>query len=251
MYTLASFPLVPWSNRISQGGFEHNGTRYDMRPNRVHEPYPIHGDGWLQSWTLHQTAPDTVEMALESRNFDGSPHHYRAVQRFVLRPDGMDQTLQVTHLGARSLPYGLGQHPWFLRTSRTTLTAQVGGVWLSDATRLPTSHTQQLPETWDLHQGANVNGSLVDNAFTQWSGTSHIDWPEHGLRLHMSVPDVRDRGGNDGFCLLYRPPQGPAFCFEPITHPIDAFHDPMRTGLRTLEMGESMELNVQWRVENL
>lgn len=36
--------------------------------------------------------------------FDGNPYHYRALQRFVLREDGMDQLLEVTTLGAGSLP---------------------------------------------------------------------------------------------------------------------------------------------------
>ena len=48
LYKLASFPMVPWSNRISGGGFAHQGRFHPMRPNRAGEPYPIHGDGWLQ-----------------------------------------------------------------------------------------------------------------------------------------------------------------------------------------------------------
>ena len=52
LYQLASFAMVPWSNRISGGGFEHAGQFHPMRPNRVGEPYPIHGDGWLQPWQL-------------------------------------------------------------------------------------------------------------------------------------------------------------------------------------------------------
>jgi aldose 1-epimerase len=47
-YTLACMPLVPWSNRVSGGGFEFNGVAYPLAPNCVGEPYPIHGDGWLQ-----------------------------------------------------------------------------------------------------------------------------------------------------------------------------------------------------------
>ncbi len=56
-----------------------------------------------------------------------------------------------------------------------------------------------------------------------------------------------ERGLDDGYCLLYRPPAGPAFCFEPVTHPIDAFHQPGQPGLRVLHTGESLSLQVQWR----
>ena len=51
-YTFACFPLVPGSNRITQGGFEQNGRFHPVKRNRDDEAYPIHGDGWLQSWTV-------------------------------------------------------------------------------------------------------------------------------------------------------------------------------------------------------
>ena len=120
-----------------------------MRPNRVGEPYPIHGDGWLQPWVIQQPRHDTLELHLESNHFDGNPYHYRALQRFVLRDDGMDQLLEVTHLGASSLPYGLGQHPAFLRTPQTRLHAEVDGVWLSGADPMPTGYTTAFPPGWD------------------------------------------------------------------------------------------------------
>jgi aldose 1-epimerase len=72
-YTFASFPLVPWSNRISGGGFEHQGRFHPIQPNRVAEPYPIHGDGWLQAWSLTQPAANVAELRLASRHLDGRP----------------------------------------------------------------------------------------------------------------------------------------------------------------------------------
>ena len=251
LYTTASFPLVPWSNRIGHGGFTHQGVTHPMAPNRVGEPYPIHGDGWLQPWAIRQPRLDTLEMALESKGFDGNPYHYRALQRFVLREDGMDQLLEVTHLGADSLPYGLGQHPAFLRTPNARLHAAVQGVWLSGADPMPTAHTTDFPPSWDPRQGMGVSGSLIDNAYTGWSGQSHIDWPEHALRLHMRDPAVMARGRNDGFCLLYRPAEGHHFCFEPVTHPIDAFHMEGRPGLQVLETGQTLRQAVEWRFESL
>lgn len=247
MYKLASFAMVPWSNRISGGGFEHNGRFYPMAPNRVGEPYPIHGDGWLQQWTYNQRRPDTIEMSLESRGHGGNPYEYHAVQTFTLVDGGLDQTVQVTHLGAKTMPYGLGLHPWFPRTAGCRLTAPVQGVWLSGADPLPTRHSSEFPDTWDLRRQADVNGTLVDNGYTGWPGDALIEWPEHGLEMSVNVLSLQQLC-IDGYCLLYRPPQGDAFCFEPITHPIDAFHLPGRPGLQTLRLGDSMSLSVQWRV---
>ena len=249
-YTLASFAMLPWSNRISGGGFEHAGRMHPMRPNRPGEPYPIHGDGWLQGWALTQPSADRLVMTLESHCFDGNPYDYSATQTFTLVEGGLDQSVTVTHLGDGSLPYGLGLHPWFLRSAGTRITAPVRGVWLSGADPLPTAHTDQFPATWDLRERANVNGTLIDNAYTGWSGTARIEWPEQGMQLTMTVPEVVRAGGESehNYCLIYRPPVGPAFCFEPVTHPIDAFHVPGRPGLRVLAQGESLSLDVQWRI---
>ena len=250
-YTLASFPLVPWSNRISAGGFEFDGVHYPVAPNRVGEPYPIHGDGWLQTWTLHQPQDDTMEMTLDSQAFDGNPYSYKALQRFVLIDGGMDQILTVTHTGPRPMPYGLGQHPFFPRSAGTRLTTQVQGVWLSRPDCLPTQQTTQFPSGWDPRAGMEVNGTLVDNAYTGWSGEACIAWPEQHLSLTMREPNILRRGQNDGLCLLYRPPVGAAFCFEPVTHAIDAFHMSGQPGLRVLQTGESLTLQLEWRFAKL
>jgi aldose 1-epimerase len=250
LYQTASFAMVPWSNRISGGGFMHAGRFHAMRPNRKGEPYPIHGDGWLQPWQISQPAADTLVMTLVSYGFDGNPYDYEAVQTFRLVDGGLDQRVQVRHLGVAPLPYGLGVHPWFPRTAQTRITAPVQGLWLCGDDPLPLAHTADFPAGWNLNEGAPAIGPLIDNGYTGWGGEARITWPELGLQLTARMPDFEDDGGAaQHFCLVYRPPQGPAFCFEPITQPIDAFHLPGQPGLRVLGPGEEFSLNVQWRVE--
>lgn len=252
MYQLASFAMLPWSNRISGGGFVHGAQFHPMRPNRVGEPGPIHGDGWLQAWSLTQHAADTAVMELESHGFDGNPHDYAAIQTFRLVEGGLDQTVAVRHLGAAPLPYGLGLHPWFPRDGSTRIVAPVQGVWLSGDSPLPTVHTSEFPPTWNLNEGISANGELIDNGYTGWGGTASIQWPTRGLQLTARMPRFAiDGGTGHHFCLVYRPLQGPAFCFEPITQPIDAFNLPGQPGLRVLATGEELVLAVQWRFSQI
>lgn len=252
LYQLASFAMVPWSNRISGGGFSHRGQFHSIRPNRRGEPYPIHGDGWLQPWELSQPAADTLQMTLRSQSFEGNPYDYECVQTFRLVECGLDQSVLVQHRGAQPLPYGLGLHPWFPRTPSTRISAPVQGVWLSGADPLPTAWTDQYPPGWNLNAGVSAHGSLIDNAYTGWGGAARIEWPEWGLQLTAHMPDfAQDGGAARHYCLIYRPTHGPAFCFEPITQPIDAFHQPGQPGLRTLAQGQTLSMNVQWRYSRL
>lgn len=250
-YTLASFPLVPWSNRIGRGGFEHQGRWHAVLPNRSGEPYPIHGDGWLQGWALERRGDGSAVLQLESRGHAGNPHHYRAEQQFTLVDGGLDQTLGVTHLGHEPLPYGLGQHPYFPVAGGVRLQAGVQGAWLSGADPMPTAHTTTLPSGWDLNTGIDAaEGPLIDNGYTGFGGQATIRWPERACTLQMSVEPLATPHGPvpAAYCLLYRPGRGQAFAFEPITHPIDAFHLDQRPGLVVLETGQTLTMTVRWRV---
>lgn len=243
-FTLASLPLVPWSNRVSAGGFEEQGRFHPLQPNRAGEACPIHGEGWLQPWDVTVHDHQRLEMRLVSDRFMDSPYRYLATQTYRLLPDGLFQELTVTHLGATPLPYGLGQHPWLLRAPGTRLQADVSGVWLSHADRLPREHTTGLGD-WDLRKGIDAHGPLIDNAFTGWFGPAVIDWPDAGWSLTV---DTEHPG--DGACLLvFRPEAGPSFCVEPVTHPVDAVHLPGQPGLQWLEPGATMRLALRWRFD--
>ncbi|CAN5323203.1 hypothetical protein BH11PSE11_BH11PSE11_28800 [soil metagenome] len=244
-YSFACFPLTPWSNRITQGGFEHTGVFHPVKPNRIGEAYPIHGDGWLQAWRVDRHESDSVQLALASRCFDGNPYEYAATQSFTLLPDGMAIDLSVTHLGVASLPYGLGLHPYFLRNDATRLQAKCSGVWLAGADPIPVEHTEWLPRDWDYQEFAPIEGTLIDNCFTGWDGVARIHYPDRGLSITMNMADC------NGYSLMYRPPDLDYFCLEPITHPIDAFHLPGRPGLAILEPGQSLSLRTTLRIAAL
>lgn len=243
-FTLASLPLVPWSNRISGGGFENDGVFHPLQPNREGEACPIHGEGWLQAWSVVAHGMQQLEMRLASRHFMGSPYDYIATQDHRLLPDGIEQTLTVTHLGDTPLPYGLGQHPWLLRTPGTRIRASVTGVWHAHPDRLPTAHGA-VPDGWDVSSGISAHGTLIDNAFTGWEGVARVEWPETGWALTVQEPAVV----GEGCLLVFRPEAGPTFCVEPVSHPVDAVHLPGQPGLRRLGRGESMTQRLIWRFE--
>lgn len=244
---MACYPLVPWSNRIGGGGFEQDGVFHPIRPHAGGSPYPIHGDGWLQPWRLEQPAPDTMVMTLHASRFNGNPYEYQASQTFRLLPTGLDHTLSVRHLGSRPLPYGLGLHPWLPRTPTCRVQARVQAVWLGGPDRLPADRSADFPPGWNLGEGVGVCGSLIDHGYAGWDGQATLDWPERGLSMTVHARLHASHAADELCCVFYRPPEGDGFCFEPVTHPINAFHLPQRPGLRVLGQGEGMSLHLEWR----
>jgi aldose 1-epimerase len=251
----ASYPLAPWSNRISGGGFFVEDAFYAIAPNADGMPYPIHGDAWQQPWRVAQQDTDSLLMTLEAKGFNGNPHHYRAEQSFKLVESGMVQSLTVTHLGDAPLPYGLGLHPWLPRNEHTTLQAKVGGVWLSQADCLPKEHVTRFPSTWDLNAGISAAGTLIDNCFTGWHGSAQVTWPDQDLQLTLDQlthgEDVVTHLSQPNYLLVFRKPTGDHFCLEPVSHPIDAFHQPGQPGLHMLNKGESLRLAVSWQFKTV
>jgi aldose 1-epimerase len=241
-YTFACFPLVPWSNRITLGGFQHDGRFHPIRANRPDDPYPIHGDGWLQPWRVCEHAEARLQLSLESHCFDGDPYEYACTETFALLPDGLSIALTVTHLGPQPLPYGLGLHPYFMRNAATRLQSRADGVWLSGKDPIPIAYSPEFPPTWDYNEPAPLDGPLIDNCFSGWDGRSVIDYPDRGLSITMEMADC------SGYSLMYRPPGLSYFCLEPITHPIDAFHMDGWPGLVVLSHGQSLSLTTRLSV---
>jgi aldose 1-epimerase len=241
-YSFACFPLVPWSNRITQDGFEQEGVFYPVNRNREDEAYPIHGDGWLQAWTAEKRQEDLAVLSLQSDRLDGNPYRYSATQTFRLLPDGLAIDLSVTHMGDDPLPYGLGLHPYFPKNESTQLSFTSTGLWLAGEDPIPVGYTTDFPATYDYNRPASLAGPLIDHCFNGWDGKAEIDYPDKGIRLTMLMEN------SPGYTLMYRPPEYDYFCLEPITHPIDAFHMPDRPGLVELSQGQSFTLHASFLV---
>lgn len=63
----ASYPLVPYSNRIAQGRFAWQGRPYQLALNFDDSPHPLHGVGWQSRWNVEarQGPRGPAEVALK------------------------------------------------------------------------------------------------------------------------------------------------------------------------------------------
>jgi aldose 1-epimerase len=137
-YETAAFPLVPYSNRIRHGHFRFRGLAVALPLNRPPERHSIHGHGWQARWET--TEVRASEARLEYRHAAGPwPWAYCASQRFTLTPSCLSVELTLSNESEDAMPAGLGWHPYFPRTARTTLTAEVGAMWRTDDEMLPTT----------------------------------------------------------------------------------------------------------------
>lgn len=238
---LACYPLLPWSNRISHGGFAADGRRIELPRNRSDEPWPIHGSGWQRPWRVEDRGDDYALLSLQEYARDG--YCYRASLQYLLGADALDVRLGIANTGLWTLPFGLGLHPFFPRDADTRLYAPAREVWLNDGrTPLP-RQLASVPEGWRFGGLRPLPADCVDHCFAGWSGEASIRWPRRRLRLEL-------RADVDRF-VLYTPQDADFFCFEPVDHAIDAVNLPggaSAHGMSLLAPGQSLHRQFRFSV---
>ena len=244
-FDLAHNILVPWSGRISGGGFTFAGRFHALEPNLPGEPLPIHGNGFSSAWSLAEASSRQARLTFTSSG--PGPYRYDAEVTYALRAGTLLVDLAVTSRAAVPLPYGLGLHPWFPRTPGTTLQARAITATLEDSCHLPAG---QMPVAsrgeWDFGTPKHLPSAWVNNDFGPWNGHAVIRWEDR--RLSLAVDTRRDPALTT--FILYSPsPDADFFCFEPVTHPVDAHSragNPAAHGLTILSSGETLAVGCRF-----
>ena len=238
----ASFPLVPYCNRIRNGRFSFRGREVTIPRNMKTDASPLHGDGWLAPWEVVSASERDCELRF-FHEADDWPWAYKARQLFAIDPGGFTVRLICRNLSAEPMPCGLGQHPYFRCTEKTVLDTEVTHAWTIDEKVLPVEKVSASGR-YDL-KDRRVCGQDLDNGFGGWGGSCSIHTPGAPF-------SIRFTSNHAGFFQLYSPLEGGIFVAEAVTHANAALNEPEESwpelGLRVLEPGEEMSLTARFDV---
>lgn len=240
---LASFPLVPFSNRIAHGRFAWNGEEVALPPNFPGggHPHAIHGRGWQAAWTV--ATRDEASATLHYRHAaDAWPWAYEAEQRFALTADGLRMELNVRNESGASMPTGLGFHPYFPRADDSRLVARHHAEWQTAPDGLPTA-LDERPEAIDWWAGAPVGAREVDTVYAGREGPIRIEWPDRALALDIDLSPALDH------TVVFTPRDADFFCVEPVTHATDAINRGGRVD--AVAPGETLSVWARFRMSRL
>lgn len=232
------FPLVPYVNRIRGGRFTFRGREIRLRPNMAGDPSPLHGQGWLNPWTVERQ--DQTNAVLRYRHEPGEwPWSYEATEEFTLDDRGLSFRLCCRNTSDEPMPCGLGAHPYFDCGPETRIDTEVECAWTIDENVLPVAKVP--PEgRYDLKDRLVCRQDL-DNGFGGWGGEAQMSDPNWPYDLRLTSPDAK-------FFQLYSPPQGGIFVAEPVTQANAALNEPEsewpELGMRVLDPGQLMSLDM-------
>ena len=236
----ACFPLVPFANRVRANRFRFEGREYGFKPNMAWDRHYLHGDGWTHRWEVARQGLDAASLQFSYRG-DDTPYVYEAEQAIGLRGRQIELSLAVTNRGKAALPFGLGWHPYFPLMTGTRLLAPAKSYWNEDAQWLPVTR-QEVSGDLDFCAGAPVPRRWINTQFEDWNGRAAIAWPEQALALTLDADPLFGRY----LIFVSDPVFDPAyafefFCFEPMSHSLDAHNRADGGGLKRLAPGETLK----------
>lgn len=232
----ACFPLVPFCNRIADARFDWEGKTIALTPDLLAYPHALHGTGWRAIWSVEQAASDSVDLRLDhGEGEQGWPWAFTARLRYSVSEQGLAIAISVTNRSARDMPAGLGLHPYFRRSSQTTVRFGADTVMLTGADDLPSGLTAKADRFAPWSTGAELPPGLVDHCHTGWSGTAEI--ADHFGTVVMQADGAPH-------LHLYAPPGSGILCCEPVTHRPDALNQFPRD-MTVLEPAKTKQINLQ------
>ena len=238
----ACFPLVPYVNRIRGGRFTFRGREIRLEPNMPGDPSPLHGQGWLNPWTVEE-ASDLAAVLTYHHEPGEWPWAYQARQELALDQNGLSAKLVCTNVSDQPMPCGLGFHPYFPCGPHTRIDTDVTIAWTVDRNVLP---VEKVPAEgrYDLSDRL-VCGQDLDNGFGGWRGEARMSDPDWPFELGLCSLEAK-------FFQLYSPSAGGIFVAEPVTHANAALNHPEsewpQLGMRVLEPGQAMSLDMRLQV---
>lgn len=211
---MASFPLVPFSNRIGHGIFSWGGRDYRLPPSVLPDRHPIHGVGWRGTWQVVEAEADRAVLRHEHEASADWPWAYATEQRFRLTNDGLEIVMIAINSGDAPVPLAIGMHPYF-DAAGAHLKFEASRIWRSGADGLPERSETPRTES-DFRDGRAVAMTDLDNGYDGWNGRAAIWWDDrqHALRIES---DLR-------CAVVYTPASSDFFCFEPVPHSNNALN---------------------------
>lgn len=239
-YATAGFPLVPYSNRIAQGGFEWRGRRVSLTRNFSPEPHAIHGVGFERPWQVQTRGRDFAVLRLTHRPDAAWPWAFEARQHITLTDDLLTLEFTAVNLEPQAVPLAFGHHPYF-PSGGARLTFHAQGVWHTGDDGLPRELVKPAGP-FDFSRGAPIENAEIDHCFTGWNGEAIVEWPDKPQALGIAASRELSSA------VLYTRREFDAFCFEPVAHMNNAINrrDP-EGAMPVIAPGERFEASIRFR----
>lgn len=210
----ASFPLIPFSNRIEDARFEWEGEQIILAPDALSPPHAIHGIGWKRAWEVTEFGTDYATLSIVHNPDAEWLWPFAAEQTFRVEANSLSVELSALNLAEKPVPLAFGHHPYFA-SDAARLAFKASAFLPTGERNLPAAQCAIEP-AYDFSDGLAVSDVELDNQFAEWAGEASISWEDRplGLRIISDLPHA----------VVFTPSAADFFCFEPVPHLTNALN---------------------------
>ncbi len=243
------YPLIPYSNRIADARLLAGDEVVQLQAHPDAAPHTLHGNAQAQAWTVepaHFESANTALLRLQSPASSDWPWRYEATQLFQLEEPSLTITLTLTNSDSRSMPAGIGLHPYFRHQPASAVSYTAREIWPTDAEFLPLSMAKPLPGGELVALPRRLAGRTMTDYLGGWSGRASLELPSSspGAVLYIDADPVF------GHLVVHRPDSMAYLCLEPVSHVANGFNlaaqGARETGSKWLAPGESLTGTVRF-----
>ncbi|NLO82057.1 MAG: hypothetical protein GX094_03230 [Clostridiales bacterium] len=250
---LASFVMIPYSNRIENAVLKYRGNNYMLSKNTP-EGHAIHGEVRSRPWRILQKEPGYIAMEFDSRDFEDISWPFPFYARIEYRVSGRVflVRLALENTGDLIMPAGMGIHPYFMRKltpedNAVILKVPVKGVYPGD-TPIPTGPWTDVPDELDFSQGKELDFRHIDKCYRVFNAPTLIKWPGSQVSLTMEADNIFKH------IIIYSPKDSKDFfAVEPVSNCNNGFNMAEQgvedTGTVYLQPGETFMGNITIKME--
>lgn len=220
---MASFPLLPFCNRIREGRAQFEGRQIQFPPNHpaADSPHPLHGIGWQRPWQVVSSGRSEAVLGLQVPASAAWPWAFSARQTFELDDKGLQVTMALTNEDSAAMPAGIGHHPYFPHEAGTRVRMPATAMWEGDAEVMPTRLVES-DAVRRLREGVVLGELDLDNNFTGWDHWARVDWPAERQGPARSV--LMEAEAPLDYFVVYCPRGADHFCAEPVSQCTDSLN---------------------------
>lgn len=234
----ASAILFPFANRIKDGEYTFNDSKYNLDCNEIKKNNALHGLVYDKRFVYSQKqltseyAAVTLCYSSDGKS-KGFPFMFKIELTYSLSKIGMNLAVKITNKDKNPFPFTLGWHPYFKSADldRSSVNFKSNQKYQFDKQQI-IAGTMQL----DTDMPLQLRGETLDDEYCLNTNQVQFFTPDYHLKLTSS--------SKENFLQLYTPAEPNIIAIEPMTGAANNFNN--KIGLQTLRPNDIY--NLEWNV---
>ena len=234
----ASSIQFPFVNRIKDGKYTFNNSKYKLNCNEVDKNNALHGLVYNKTFVCAKKALtlNDASVTLQYKDYgkhQGFPFKFNIELTYTLNKKGIIVSVNIINKDEKTFPFSLGWHPYFYSKNLDNSTLN-----FSSNKKYVFDNQQIISGTTDLNieMPFQLKAVTLDDCYRLKTNEIDFSTPEYSFNIEST--------SKKNFLQLYTPEVRNVIAIEPMTGAADNFNNEI--GLQTLQPNETY--NMKWLI---